>query len=435
MTIQELVQLYAMAPQVGALKEKIEEKSVKMIFLEGLVASSAPMLFASLSSLTANRLPLTANCQLFILSDEEEAGYFYHDLKQMLGMEKVLFFPSSYRRSIKYAQRDPANEILRTEVLTKLSTVNSQRTTDSFKLSTLNYQLYIVTYPSALAEQVISQEQLNERTLVLEQGQTVSVEEVTKTLHGYGFQEVDYVYEPGQFALRGSILDVYSFSSEYPFRIDFFGDDIDSIRTFEVEDQLSRDRQSQISIVPELSKDEGRRSKVNCQLSIVNYLPEGTLIVAKSLQYVHDAMDNISQENQEVPLIDGRQFMEAIASYKKIEFGHRPMEKPDATLTFHTTQQPLFHKNFDLLRESFADFQSKGYHLYLLADSRKQLQRLEEILSENSEYSEHSSLNSKLLTLNFIDSALHAGFVDHDLQLCVFTDHEIGTDPEGDTSV
>ena len=248
MTIQELVQLYAMAPQVGALKEKIEEKSVKTIFLEGLVASSAPMLFASLSSLTAN-LPLPfrggggGEALLFILSDEEEAGYFYHDLKQILGQEKVLFFPSSYRRSIKYAQRDPANEILRTEVLTKLSTFN-------FQLSTFNY---IVTYPSALAEQVVSQEQLNERTLVLEQGQTVSVEAVTKTLHDYGFQEVDYVYEPGQYALRGSILDVYSFSSEYPFRIDFFGDDIDSIRTFEVEDQLSRDRQSQISIVPELS--------------------------------------------------------------------------------------------------------------------------------------------------------------------------------------
>ena len=244
-----------MAPQVGALKEKIEEKSVKTIFLEGLVASSAPMLFASLSSLTANRSPLTTN--LFILSDEEEAGYFYHDLKQILGQEKVLFFPSSYRRSIKYAQRDPANEILRTEVLTKLSSLTAnpipEQSSPTRGLSPLTANLSIVTYPSALAEQVISQEQLNERTLVLEQGQTVSVEEVTKTLHGYGFQEVDYVYEPGQFALRGSILDVYSFSSEYPFRIDFFGDDIDSIRTFEVEDQLSRDRQSQISIVPELS--------------------------------------------------------------------------------------------------------------------------------------------------------------------------------------
>ena len=428
MTIQELVQLYAMAPQVGALKEKIEEKSVKTIFLEGLVASSAPMLFASLSSLTAN-LPLPfrggvgGEALLFILSDEEEAGYFYHDLKQILGQEKVLFFPSSYRRSIKYAQRDPANEILRTEVLTKLSSLTAnpipEQSSPTRSLSPLTANLSIVTYPSALAEQVISQEQLNERTLVLEQGQTVSVEEVTKALYGYGFQEVDYVYEPGQFALRGSILDVYSFSSEYPFRIDFFGDDIDSIRTFEVEDQLSRDRQSQISIVPELSSITANLSPLTC------FLFKETIIVAKSFQYVHDAMDNISQENQEVSLIDGGQFMEAIASYKKIEFGHRPMGKPDATLTFHTTLQPLFHKNFDLLRESFADFQSKGYHLYVLADSKKQLQRLEEILSENSENSENSTLNYQLSTINYITTALHAGFVDHDLQLCVFTDHEI----------
>ena len=448
MTIQELVELYGHGPQVEALRKAIEEKSVKTIFLEGLVASSAPMLFAALegqrSKVEGQRSKdnfqfSIFNFQLIILSDEEEAGYFYHDLKQMLGMERVLFFPSSYRRSIKYAQRDPANEILRTEVLTFLngqrSKVEGQKS--ALDLSPQSLDLSIVTYPEALAEQVVSQEQLNERTLVLEQGQTVSVEEITTTLHDFGFQEVDYVYEPGQYALRGSILDVYSFSSEYPFRIDFFGDDIDSIRTFEVEDQLSRDRKSQISIVPELSKDEGQRSKVegqrskdegqfsifNFQFSIFNYLPEGTLVVAKDLQYVHDAIDRTYQETGDtVPLIDGNQFMEAIASYKKIEFGHRPMGKPDATLTFHTTLQPLFHKNFDLLRESFADFQSKGYHLYVLANSKKQLQRLEEILSENSE---HSTLNYQLSTINYITTALHAGFVDHDLQLCVFTDHEI----------
>ena len=270
MTIQELVELYGHGPQVEALRKAIEEKSVKTIFLDGLVASSAPMLFAALEgqrSKVEGQRPIF-NFQLIILSDEEEAGYFYHDLKQMLGMDKVLFFPSSYRRSIKYAQRDPANEILRTEVLTFLngqrSKVEGQKS--ALDLSPQSLDLSIVTYPEALAEQVVSQEQLNERTLVLEQGQTVSVEEITTTLHDFGFQEVDYVYEPGQYALRGSILDVYSFSSEYPFRIDFFGDDIDSIRAFEVEDQLSRDRKSQISIVPELSKDEGQFSIFNFQL-------------------------------------------------------------------------------------------------------------------------------------------------------------------------
>ena len=206
MTIQELVELYGHGPQVEALRKAIEEKSVKTIFLDGLVASSAPMLFAALegqrSKVEGQRSKVEGqrtifnfqfsifNFQLIILSDEEEAGYFYHDLKQMLGMDKVLFFPSSYRRSIKYAQRDPANEILRTEVLTFLngqrSKVEGQKS--ALDLSPQSLDLSIVTYPEALAEQVVSQEQLNERTLVLEQGQTVSVEEITTTLHDFGFQ-------------------------------------------------------------------------------------------------------------------------------------------------------------------------------------------------------------------------------------------------------
>ena len=397
MTIQELLQLYGKAPETIAVEKEIEEKGARTVFLQGLIGSSAPMLFAS--TLTSNLLPLTS---LFILPDEEEAAYFYHDLKQMLGTEQVLFFPSSYRRAIKYAQRDPANEILRTDVLTKLSTVNCQ--------------LSIVTYPEALAEQVIAKEQLNERTLVLKQGQVVDVDDLSGTLRDFGFQEVDYVYEPGQFALRGSILDVYSFSSEYPFRVDFFGDDIDSIRTFEVDDQLSRDRKDQVSIVPELAANSQQLTA-----NSLSFFPKDTLLIAKDFQYVHDIIDRMSQEVSDVPLMNGEQFLSAIGTFRLIEWGHHSMWKPDITLTFHIAPQPLFHKKFDLLRQSFADFKSQGYHIYVLADSPKQLQRLEDILSENSENSE----NSEFSEINYVDTALHAGFVNHDLKLCVFTDHEI----------
>ena len=378
MTIQELLQLYGKAPETIAVEKEIEEKGARTVFLQGLIGSSAPMLFAS--TLTSNLLPLTS---LFILPDEEEAAYFYHDLKQMLGTEQVLFFPSSYRRAIKYAQRDPANE------------------------------LSIVTYPEALAEQVIAKEQLNERTLVLKQGQVVDVDDLSGTLRDFGFQEVDYVYEPGQFALRGSILDVYSFSSEYPFRVDFFGDDIDSIRTFEVDDQLSRDRKDQVSIVPELAANSQQLTA-----NSLSFFPKDTLLIAKDFQYVHDIIDRMSQEVSDVPLMNGEQFLSAIGTFRLIEWGHHSMWKPDVTLTFHIAPQPLFHKKFDLLRQSFADFKSQGYHIYVLADSPKQLQRLEDILSENSENSEFSEIN-------YVDTALHAGFVNHDLKLCVFTDHEI----------
>ena len=280
MTIQELVQLYGHSPQVEALQKAIGEKSVRTIFLQGLVASSAPMLFASLpprqkrpgKTTSSPQQTESENVSLYILQDEEEAGYFYHDLKQLWGDEHVQFFPSSFRRAIKYAQRDAANEILRTEVLTKLvqGAAGSQRGSqgdspsvrrtshgDSPPVSPASPPkqgeservFSIVTYPEALAEQVVSAAQLQQQTLVLRQGQSVKVDDLVRSLRDLGFQEVDYVYEPGQFAQRGAILDVYSFSSEYPFRVDFFGDDIDSLRTFEVDDQLSRDKRDVISIV------------------------------------------------------------------------------------------------------------------------------------------------------------------------------------------
>ena len=390
MTIQELAQLYAKAPEVDALRQSIADDSVRSIFLEGLVASSAPMLFASVSLASQQGLK-----GVFVLPDEEEAGYFYNDLKQVLGEERVMFFPSSFRRAIKYAQRDAANEILRTEILTRLSA-------DATPFS-------IVTYPTALAEQVVSRQQLSEHTLVLRQGQTVVVDEVTDTLRDYGFREVDYVYEPGQFALRGSILDVYSFSSEYPFRIDFFGDDIDSIRTFEVEDQLSRERREQVSIVNgQLTDGEPSTSSV---LSFLN--ADDTLFITKDLLFVHDAIERTHEEAnpEEVQVVSGGQFMSEIAPFRKVEFGQRSRSKPDVTLAFQMSPQPLFHKNFELLRQSFTDYQSKGYRLYILADSQKQLQRLQDILQE------------RIFTP--VLQTLHAGFIDHQQQLCVFTDHEI----------
>ena len=200
MKIQDLLKIYAKSPQVGALADVMGKKSVKTIFLEGLMCSSAPMVFASLITKSQKT---KANSTLFILQDAEEAGYFYHDLVQLLDDKQVLFFPSSYRRAIKYAQRDAANEILRTEVLAKVSSHPSPLTS----------HLCIVTYPEAVAELVISKKQLDDQTLVLHQGDVLDMDATLESLRSLGFREVDYVYEPGQFALRGSILDVYSYSS------------------------------------------------------------------------------------------------------------------------------------------------------------------------------------------------------------------------------
>ena len=387
MNIQELEKVYAKLPQVSALAQALGKSSLKTVFLEGLLGSSAPMLFASLS-------PKCKNPLLFILQDAEEAGYFYHDLTQLMGDRQVLFFPSSYRRAIKYAQRDAASEILRTEVMARIGE-----------------PLFIVTYPEAIAELVVSKTSLDERTLVLEKDQTIAVAEIEKTLREFGFREVDYVYEPGQFALRGSILDVYSFSCEYPYRIDFFGEDIDSIRTFEVEDQLSKEQRDKIEIVPELVT-------VDDKVPFLSFVPKNTVLVTRDYHFVRDAIDRVYQEgfsdqarmeqleqateverheieqqmHKESQLITGAQFMADADAFRRIEFGHRPSAQPDATLRFNITVQPLFHKNFDLLKQAFEDYLLRGYQIYICADSQKQNERLKEILSSEELFTLHSSL-------------------------------------------
>lgn len=416
MNIQELVKLYAKLPQMSALAQALGKSSVRTIFLEGLLGSSAPMVFGSLA-------PKCKSPLLFILQDAEEAGYFYHDLIQLMGEGDVLFFPSSYRRAIKYAQRDAASEILRTEVLSRLSSLSSS--------------LYVVTYPEAVAELVVSQQSLDARTLPLEQGQTVDVTEVEKSLREFGFREVDYVYEPGQFALRGSILDVYSYSCEYPYRVDFFGDDIDSIRTFEVEDQLSKDRRDHIEIVPELATETGDK------VPFLSFVPKETLLVVKDYLYVRDAVDRAYQEGfseqarmeqmaeatemeqrdierqlrRDSQLISGAQFMADAENFRRIEFGHRPSQQPQATLRFNISVQPLFHKNFDMLKQSFEDFLLQGYRIFVLADSQKQNERLKEILAVGT------SSDASLFTP--VEKTLHEGFADNDLRYCIFTDHQI----------
>ena len=413
MNIQDLENLYAQLPQVSALAKELGKTSSTMIFLDGLVGSSAPMLFASLIKKCRPQV-------LFILQDAEEAGYFYHDLTQLLGDSDVLFFPSSYRRAIKYAQRDAASEILRTEVLARLTSGAAG---------------YIVTYPEALAEMVVSKKSFDARQLVLEKGQVIAVGEIEKTLHEFGFREVDYVYEPGQFALRGSILDVYSYSCEFPYRIDFFGDEIDSIRTFEVEDQLSKDQRDRIEVVPQLSMTDEK-------VPFLSFVPDEMFLATKDYLYVRDAIDRAYQEGfstqartelmegatemqqreieqqlqRESQLINGVQFMADANRLRRIEFGHRPSTQNSkfSTLHFDISVQPLFHKNFDLLAQTFEDYLLQGYQIYILADSQKQIQRLKDIFAEKAN-----------IPFTGVDKTLHEGFADNELRICVFTDHQI----------
>ena len=439
MKIQELQARYAKHPMVKALGKALGNEKNRMVNVEGLLASSAPLAF---SALKVNR-PF-----LFILQDAEEAGYFYHDLTQVLGTEQVLFFPSSYRRSVKYAQRDAANEILRTEVLARVKgIVKSEKfaaavpsaegtAAANSSLFTLHSSLFIVTYPEAVAEMVVSERKFSEQMMVLETGQTVAMSTIEKTLQGYGFHEVDYVYEPGQYALRGSILDVYSYSCEYPYRVDFFGDEIDSIRTFEVDTQLSRDRHDRVEVVPEMAYEQER-------VSLLTFLPKEMVLVMKDFSYVRDAIERTYEEGfsaqairqrmeeadeqeqheieqqlkRESQLITGTQFAADAENFCRVLFGLSQHPTPNTqhqtpnTPQFSISPQPLFHKNFDLLGKAMEDYSLKGYELFVLADSQKQNERLKEILSD------------KVFTP--VDKTLHEGFIDHDLRICLFTDHQI----------
>lgn len=453
MKIREISNIYSALPQCGAFLKAVNDESVKHLFLKGMVASSAPVFFAAAASRTENgkkgaQKPLTA---VFILQDNDEAGYFYHDLTQILGTDNVLFFPSSYRRAVKYGQRDAANEILRTETLSRLSaahTAGKGKDNPGF--------LYVVSCPEALSELVVSKRNLDERTISIGVGDIVNLTDLGRKMRNLGFEEVDYVYEPGQFAMRGSIVDVYSYSSELPFRIDFFGDEVDTIRTFEVADQLSKDSKETVQIVPELAQS------VTDKQPFTAMLPEDALLVFKDRLYLCSAIEQIydngfskqafterlegatemEQEQimremrKENNLVSGIEFRKAISGFRFVEMGAHPSGTPQTTITFNISPQPLFHKNFELLAQTLEDFLLQGYRLYILADSEKQTRRLKEIFESDElravrNARHQKSPNSEALsiadniTFTPVDHTLHEGFADADLRLCFFTDHQI----------
>ena len=421
MKIEELRTLYASLPQLGALAKVLKDGKTRHISLNGLVASAPALFFAAF----AERCPYPI---LFILEDADTAGYFHNDLKA-LGIEPFLL-PSSYRRAVKYGQRDAGSEILRTETMTALSAEKTE-----------GKPLYIVTEPSALAERVVSKERLNDQTIRLETGQEVEVVALEKQLRALGFQEVDYVYEPGQFAVRGSILDVYSYSSEYPFRIDFFGDEIDTLRTFEVETQLSLQKRKQVEIVPELAQADHEQLT-----SFLHLLPEETLIVTKDLHYVADRIGKIFDEGfsksaqteqmegkseveqeairqqmlAETKLIGRGKFLTDALGFRRIETATSPTHTAEAVITCETTPQPLFHKNFDLLLQTLRDDAAGGKRVFILADSQKQNDRLREIFA-----SKVSESGGAPVAFTPVDRTLHEGFNDETLGVALYTDHQI----------
>ena len=394
--ISKLLQLFGSNPNIAAASKLLSE--VKTLSIKGLNGSSKPLFAASLYDRVAKPY-------VYVLNNLENAGYFYHDLNQLLGGKDVLFFPSGYKRAAKYGQIDPANEILRTEVLARLQT---------------NTEPYIiVTYPDALAEKVISQKTLIQNTLTIRVKEEIGGEEVSKLLDSYKFEYVDYVYEPGQYAMRGSILDVFSYSSEYPYRIDFFGDEVETIRSFDIDSQLSQSAFEEISIVPHFGNSQSKDS------TLFDALHADTIIGFEDMQWIESRIESVFYDELNIELnevemtlpnlLSKTDFHSAINPFRHIRFDTKTAETAEATIQFKTLPQPLFHKNFDLISESLSSFINEDYTIYILSDSEKQQERLRVIFEDRGDNIPFTPINR----------TLHEGFVDDTLKICCFTDHQI----------
>ncbi|WP_102408628.1 transcription-repair coupling factor [Parabacteroides bouchesdurhonensis] len=402
MEVQELLKIYAAHPQVAAVDTLLDKETSHNIFLKGLNGSGAAITIASL--FTKRR-----GSYVCILNDQEEAGYFYHDLMQLTASNQIYFFPSAYRRAIKYGHIDPANEILRTEVLSMLQEADAS--------------FIIVTYPDALAEKVVAREILKENTLKINTGEKLDNIFVSDVLDQYGFERVDYVYEPGQYALRGSILDVFSFSYEFPYRIDFFGNEVETIRTFDVETQLSKEKFESIYIVPEMTKND------NSKTSLLDSLPAKTILASRDLAWCKERIESIWMDEPVIgdeesfsdidqihkKLVHADDFIRTALNFNRINFGAKATGTADATVTFNTQIQPIYHKNFDMVSESFHKYLDDGYTLYILSDQEKQATRIRAIFEDRGD-------NIPFISIN---KTIHEGFADETLRICLFTDHQL----------
>ena len=403
MEIDELSALFNSTTRKEALKSILSGRGRKRILIDGLAGSATALLFAG--------LPKRKTPYVIIANDLDEAGYMYHDLCQITDDKQVLIFPSGYKRDIKYGQIDAPNEILRTEVLNQWSENKQLR--------------WVVTYPEAIAERVAEREEVDKNTLCLSAGGVADMSETAKRLRELGFNQVDYVYEPGQYALRGSILDVYSYSNELPYRIDFFGDDIESIRTFNVETQLSEAQADTIYIMSNSGSSTAKG------VSLLKFVGNDAVLLCHNPQWILSRVKEISEENishsaliaddyDESALekvVDSDEFASEFAAHSRITYhqGEAPEETGVTRMSLHCSPQGIYHKNFDLIGESFKRFLADGYTIHILSDSSKQIDRLKSIFADRAD---DISFTPVLRTL-------HEGFIDADLKICVFTDHQI----------
>ena len=397
MQINELQQLFGMHPELDVLTQELSKKGDKHFLLKGLHASARAFILNALVSRlhTHNK----GNVCFIVLDNADDAQYLYADLRTLGNENEVYYFPTLHRR--RQGGIDEAMAVQRTEVLTTLLGTRKQESGSRI------HKPIIVTYPEALAESVPQPDSLQGKTITLSVGEEIAISQLIEMLLELQFQRVDFVYEPGQFAVRGGIVDIYSYAHDIPFRIDFFGDEIDSIREFELETQLSQNKVDRMDIVSANSND-------GTETLIIDYLSPNTLWISNDFSLVRYKYEG-TITNQDTTLLT-----KAIEQSATIEIGNKSTFNQYDTITFDTLPQPTFNKHFDLLTDDLNERIKEGYRIYILAEQVKQTDRLKSIFEDIA----HNQ-NTTPISFTAVNSTLHEGFIDRGAKICCYTDHQI----------
>ncbi|MCF8323008.1 MAG: transcription-repair coupling factor [Flavobacterium sp.] len=396
--------------------ELADQYPLNTIQLKGLLGSSFSFVFQAIFKQSDKPF-------LLIFNEKEEAAYYLNDLEQMIGANDVLFYPSSYRRPYQIEETDNANILLRSEVLNR---INSRKK-----------PAVIVTYPEALFEKVVTRKDLEKNTLKISVGETVTIDFINEVLFEYEFKRVDFITEPGEFSVRGGILDVFSFSNDNPYRIEFFGNEVDSIRTFDVETQLSLEKQTKITIIPNLeNKFIDSSNVVMTRESFLEYISDKTVLCIENTEFLTsqldklfskaiETFDKLSKEvkhaSPEHLFLNQETFLRKALDFSIIELSNKPFFKTTKTFEFHIQPQPSFNKQFDLLLNNLSDNHFNGYTNYLFCSNEAQANRFHDIF-ESLDETNHENVRKQYHTMV---SSLYQGFIDEENQIACYTDHQI----------
>jgi len=407
---KSFLSLYQNNPFVQTLADTISKNRTGNFQFKGLSGSLDMVVFSSIFN-------ITGGCHVIVAHDKEEAAYLNNDIQELLGENTTYYFPSSYKRPYQFDEIENANVLQRAEVLNKILVAERENP-------------IIITYAEALYEKVINKRSLKDNTFIAAVGEKVDLEFIAELLSTYDFEKTDFVFEPGQFAIRGGILDIFSYANDLPFRLELFGKEIESIRTFDPETQLSLDNIDHISIIPNIQT----KLLQEVRQSFLEFLPANTLLWFKDYQFTLDVIEENFQKahtqfdqivsrtaNEKLllkpaDLFDGQEtFAGYTVQFGKLEFGHKFYFKKANIYNFNSKPQPSFNKNFDLLVENLVDNEKKGWLNIICSESEKQIQRLENIFNELD----------PTLKVQPLQIGLREGFVDKNLEIACYTDHQI----------